>query len=42
MHPFEFHHESSETDFDEEKDELKKLIKPLLSVAYVNGDYYIY
>ena len=42
MQPFEFHHDSSETEFDEEKDELKKIIKPLLSVVYANGDYYVY
>ena len=43
MQPFEFHNDSSETEQEEnEMDKFKKILKPMLSVVYVNGDYYIY
>lgn len=42
MQPFEFHGDSSETEPNETNEEHKKLIKAILSVACVNGDYYIY
>ena len=42
MQPFEFHGDTSETEQNDTHEEHKKLIKALLSVVYINGEYYIY
>ena len=42
MLPFEFHSDDSETENDGSNQRLKSLIKPMLSVVCVNGDYYAY
>ena len=42
MLPFEFHSDDSETENDGSNERLKSLIKPMLSVVCVNGDYYAY
>ena len=42
MLPFELHSDASDTDNENSNVELKKLIKPLVSVIYVNGDYYVH
>ena len=42
MLPFEFHSEESETEPDIVNEEIKSVVKPLLSVVLVKGDYYVY
>ena len=42
MLPFEFHSDESDTENDGSNERLKSLIKPMLSVVCVNGDYYAY
>ena len=42
MLPFEFNSDDSETENDGSNERLKSIIKPMLSVVCVNGNYYAY